>query len=375
MISRRRHICGTLAFGALLLACSGSAAAHAQQSMGKSLVVYSPPAVSAFLEALAEPFAEHTRRKFGAPVHVDIVTMSAPVAWATLETEWPTPSGDVYIFYETNVREGIRKGYFRQIRPAFTDREWGRFDSEAMRAIDTGGYAAPLLLTSLVLAVQESLAENAVTGWADLSGETLRKRFTLESALSVGAGYNVVAAAALVEGSDWRDWFRNGRFDEAAARPALERVRQWADNALTMTRGSGTIRPLLARQEALASTWWWANTVQEIRNGMKLRVVYPEEGTITAFQAGPVVTSVTKNPAGAMEWVKFVHSDVAGAIANRINYLGRIPLSGEEWTPEWKSYMAKAKRVPIDEFRALVFDPAYNMAFIDAYSRIVLEGR
>ncbi|MDX3975523.1 extracellular solute-binding protein [Shinella sp.] len=374
MISRLRHLCVILTAGTFLI-CLAFTQGHAEQPIGETLVVYSAPAVSALFEALVQPFAEHTRREFGTAVHVDIVTLPAPVAWAALETEWPAPSGDVYIFYEPNIREGIRKGYLQPIRPHFTDREWGRFDPEAVRAIDTGGYAAPLLLTSLILAVQDSLPENAVTRWADLSGKTLRKRFTIESALLVGAGYNVVAAAALVEGSDWRDWFRNGAFDEDAARPALERVRDWADNALTMTRGSGAIRPLLARREALASTWWWANTVQEIRNGMKLRIVYPEEGTITAFQAGPVVTSVTKNPAGATEWVKFVHSDFAAVIANRMNYLGRIPFTDEEPTPEWKDYLAKAKRVPIDEFRALVFDPAYNTAFINAYSRIVLEGQ
>ena len=152
-------------------------------------------------------------------------------------------------------------------------------------------------------------------------------------------------------------------------------MKRWADNALTLTQGSGTIRPLLARGEALAATWWWANTVQEIKNGLPLRIVYPREGTITAVQPGPVVTSVTDNPLAAIEWVKFVHSDVAAAIGDRLNYLGRIPLAGEEPTAEWKEFADRAKPVPIDEFRALVLDVAYNRAFIDAYSRIVIEGR
>jgi len=373
MASRLGRLCGLLVAGALS-AWLAAAPAAARAVVGDSLVVYSAPAISALFDALVEPFAEHMREKFGIPVRVDVVTTSVPVAWTALETAWPKPAGDVYILYEQNIREGIRKGYFQPVRPYFSDAEWARFDPEALRMMDTHGYAAPMIMTAIVLAVQDSLPEDAVTGWADLSGERLKGRFTIESALSVGAGYNVVAAAALTEGADWRDWFKEGRFDEAAARPTLERVRGWADNALTMTRGSGTIRPLLARGEALAATWWWANAVQEIRNGAPLRVVYPKEGTVMAVQAGPVVSAATTNPLAAMEWVRFVHSDFAGRTADRLNYLGRIPFVDEEPTPEWKEFMSKAKKVPIDEFRATVFDPAYNRAFIDAYSRIVIEG-
>lgn len=350
-------------------------AARAAEHVGRELVVYTVPAISGLFEALIAPFAEHTRRKWGTDVRVTLVTTSVPTAWATFKTEWPRPSGDVYMLYGENIREGISKGYLQALRPHYSDSEWARFDADALRAMSTDGYAAPFIITPTVIAVQASLPEEAVTGWADLGNSELKGRVTFESAISVGAGYNLVAAAALVLGADWHEWFRAEGFDEEAARPTLELVKHWADNSLTLTQGSGTIRPLLARGEALAATWWWANVVQEIKNGLPLRIVYPSEGTITAVQAGPVVSAAARNPVAAIEWVKFVHSDAAADIANGLNYLGRIPLAGEEPTAEWKAFASMAKPVPIDEFRSLVLDAAYNRAFVNAYSRIVIEGR
>lgn len=355
----------------LSLALSPAAA----REIGPRLTVYTAPAVAALFDALVAPFAELTNRKYGVPVQVQVVTTSVPAAWTALKTEWPNPRGDVYMLYGENIREGIGKGYFEPLRPHYDDAEWRRFDAGALEAMATQGYAAPFIMTAIVLAVQGSVPEDAVTAWADLEGETLRRRFTFESALSVGSGYNVAAAAALAEGADWHAWFKADGFDEKAARPTLERMRRWADNALTLTQGSGTIRPLLARGDALAATWWWANAVQEIRNGMDLRIVYPREGTVTAVQAGPVVMSVAKNPVAAIEWVKFVHSDRAAEIANGLNYLGRIPLAGEKPAAEWEAFVASARQVPIDDFRAAAFDPHYRKAFMDAYRRIVIEGR
>jgi len=359
----------------LATALASTPAAASTAAVGRELVVYTAPAVSALFEALVTPFAEHTRRKWGTAVNVTVVTASVPTTWATFKSEWPEPSGDVYTLYGENIREGIAKGWLQPLRPHYSEAEWARFDPDALRAMDTAGYAAPFIITPTVIVVQASLPEDAVTGWADLGNEDLKGRVIFESAISVGAGYNLVAAAALVQGADWREWFRPDGFDTDAARPTLELMKRWADNALTLTQGSGTIRPLLARGEALAATWWWANAVQEIKNGLPLRIVYPREGTVTAVQAGPVVTSTTDNPLAAIEWVKFVHSDLAGAVANRLNYLGRIPLAGEEPTAEWKEFRARAKQVPIDEFRNAALDGAYNRDFIDAYSRIVIEGR
>jgi len=358
----------------VLLSASGMAdCAMAREKIGGELVVYSAPGVSALFEALVEPFAQYTKDKFGVAVKVDIVTRSVPVAWATLQTEWPNPSGDVYLLYSRHIDEGIRRGYLQPLRSHYSDAEWARFDPEAVRSLDAHGYAAPLIMTAIVLAVQDSLPEDTVTGWGDLSGDALKGRLTFDSAMSVGAGYSAVAAAALVQGSDWHDWFKGGKFDEAAARPTLELMRRWVGNALTLTQGSGTVRPLLARGETLVSAWWWANTMQEIRNGLPLRIVYPKEGTLTEVQSGPVVTSVTKNPVAAIEWVKFVHSDFAAQVSRKLNYLARIPLVGEDPPPAWKDFLVKAKQVPIDGFRAAVLDPAYNEAFIDAYRRIVLQ--
>ncbi len=370
---RARWLAGL--FVAVLSASLMADGATAQEKIGGGLVVYSAPGVSALFEALVEPFAQYTRDKFGVAVKVNIVTRSVPVAWATLQTEWPNPSGDVYLLYAEHMGAAIRRGYLQPLRPRYSDAEWARFDPEAMRALDADGYAAPLIMTAIVLAAQASLPEGAVTGWGDLSGDVLKGRFTFDSAMSVGAGYSAVAAAALVQGSDWRDWFKDGKFDEEAARPTLELMRRWAGNALTMTQGSGTIRPLLARGEALASEWWWANTVQEIRDGLPLRVVSPKEGTVTAIQPGPVVTSATKNPVAAIEWVKFVHSDFSAQVSRKLGYLARIPLVGEDPPPEWKEFVARAKQVPIDGFRATVLDPAYNEAFIDAYRRIVIQDQ
>jgi len=373
-LKRRLRIFNALRLAALAWACASASGASAAEKIGKELIVYSAPAVSALLEALAEPFARFTEEKYGTAVEVTIVTGSVPAIWTAFKTEWPNPTGDVYTIYGENIREGIAKGYLQPLRPHYSDAEWGRFDADAMLAMDADGYAAPWLMTAIVLAVQKSLPQEAIAGWADLTRTEFKGRFTFESALSVGAGYNVVAAAAVARGDDWRAWFTDDGFDEAAARPTLELMGRWADNSLTLTQGSGTIRPLLARGEALVSSWWWANTVQEIKNGLDLRVVYPSEGTVTAVQAGPVISAAARNPIAAIEWVKFVHSDTAAAVGNRMNYLGRIPLVGEVRTPEWTELL-KAKRVPVDDFRRSALDPAYNKAFIDAYSRIVIEGR
>lgn len=214
-----------------------------------------------------------------------------------------------------------------------------------------------------------------MTSLADLSKEELAGRITFDSALSVGSGYNAILSAALILGQDWHDWFADGKFNEEAARPAFELVGSWAKNALTLTQGSGSIRPLLQRGEALASAWWWHNTVEEIDSGTPIRVVAPKEGVVAVTQSGPVISAKTKNPIAAIEWARFVHSEAGNRAAQEVGYRNKLPRKGEEASPEWQEFAKNAKLVYSDSFRDAMLDPAHSQQVLDLYTKIVIEGQ
>ena len=191
----------------------------------------------------------------------------------------------------------------------------------------------------------------------------------------MGSGYNAIFSAAIIRGDDWHTWFKDGKFDAEAARPAFEMVKGWADNALSLTQGSGSIRPLLQRGEALVSAWWWHNTVEEIDSGTPIRVVAPSEGVVAVLQSGPVISSRTKNPIAAVEWVRFVHSEAGNVAAQEVGYRNKLPRAGESATPEWTAFVNGAKLIYSDEFRDTALSPAYNQQVLDLYTQIVIERR
>ncbi|GLQ53318.1 hypothetical protein GCM10010862_05760 [Devosia nitrariae] len=369
--------CRILGVAALALSLASPAVAQdASIEVGPELIVYTGTGLPTDLaDALVQPFAEYMDEKYGVPVNVRTVPGAIPQSWLTLQTEWPNPTGDVYLLYNQNVQEGIEQGYWLNLEEQYTPEEWATFDTDALAAMNLDGYAAPMEVAAWVLAVQDSLDDGVVTSLADLSKPELAGRITFDSALSVASGYNAIAAAVTIRGDDWRTWFVDGVFNEEAARPAFELVSSWADNALTLTQGSGSIVPLLRRGEALASAWWWHNVILEQAEGTPIHVVEPTEGVMAVVQAGPVVSSASENPVAAIEWVKFFHSTVATETAKSLNYHSRMPRSGEVASQEWTEFAAGANFVFIDEFRAAMLDPAYNADVLDLYNRIVIQGQ
>jgi len=364
-----------LTTAALALGLAAPAIAQdAPVEVGPELVVYTGTGLPTDLaDALVQPFADYMNEKYGVPVNVRTVPGAIPQSWLTFQTEWPT--GDVYLMYNQNVKEGIDLGYWIKLQDQYTPEEWATFDPDALAAMDLDGYAVPMDISAWVLAVQNSLEGVEVTSVADLAKPELAGRITFDSALSVGSGYNAIAAAAAIRGDDWHAWFADGQFNEEAARPAFEMVASWAQNALTLTQGSGSISPLLRRGEALVSAWWWHNVMSEIAAGTPIHAVEPSEGMISVVQASPVISSASRNPVAAVEWVKFYQSPAATEAAKSINYYNRVPRTNEEPSPEWAEFAADAKFLYIDEFRATMLDPAYNTAVLDLYNRVVIQGQ
>lgn len=361
---------------AVTLSLVGGLQAQESGTPGDELIVYTGTGIPTdWNDALVEPFGDYMEEKYGVRVQVRTVPMQVPTEWATLQTEWPNPTGDVYWLYNQQIREGIDKGYWLPLEDKFTPEEWASFDQDAMKSLNTQGYSAPMEVSAWVLAVQNSLEPGTVTSLADLSKPELAGRITFDSALSVGSGYNAIMSAALILGLDWRDWFANDQFNAEAARPAFELVASWADNALTLTQGSGSIRPLLQRGEALVSAWWWHNTIEEVQSGTDISIVEPTEGVVAVLQSGPVISSATDNPIAAIEWAKFVHSEAGTKAAVEVGYRNRLPRAGEEASPEWQEFSTTAKLIYADEFRDTMLDPAYNQQVLDLYTQVVIQGQ
>ena len=359
------------------LLLSGAAIAQDSGKPGPELVVYTGTGMPTdFADAMVEPFGDYMEEKYGVRVNVTTAPGQIPTVWATLQTEWPNPTGDVYWLYNQMIRESIDDGWWLRIQDEFDPAEWERFDAAALETLNLDGHAAPMEISAWVLAVQNDLPEGVtIESLADFAKPELRGRITFDSALSVGSGYNAIHSAALIRGDDWTTWFKDGTFDAEAARPAFELVASWADNALSLTQGSGSIRPLLQRGEALASAWWWHNTVEEVESGTTVHVVAPSEGVVALLQAGPVISSQTQNPVAAIEWVKFVHSDAGNIAAQQVGYRNKLPRAGEAATPEWEEFVATANVVYSDEFRDMVLSPAYNQQVLELYTQVVIEGR
>ncbi|HTU55882.1 MAG TPA: extracellular solute-binding protein [Acetobacteraceae bacterium] len=324
-------------------------------------------------DRLVEPFAQYMKRKYGVPVRVQNVVGQAPNSWVAFQTEWPHPSGDVYLLYNEYVQQGIPKGYWLPLRDAYTAAEWATFDPGALASMATDGYTAPFSISAYLLVVQNSLGDR-VDSWSALGDPKYRNRVTFDSALAVGSGYDAIAAAALVLGADWTKWFANGRFDAEAARPTFEEVARWAKNALTLTEGSGSISPLLRRREALISAWWWQNGLEEEQAGTPVHVVFPKEGVPAAVDTGPVVSSKTRNPVAAFEWVKFFHSATAYKLADALHEYNLIPRRGEPATPQWSEFTKRARIVWINQFREWTLGPRYNRQVLALYNQVVIEG-
>jgi spermidine/putrescine-binding protein len=365
---------GSLATFGLSFMADRSEAAMPSAKVLPHLVAYTGTGLQTDLaDKLVQPFAQYMQQKYGVPVQVQTVVGQSPAAWVAFQTQWPNPSGDVYMFYNEYVQQGIPKGYWLRLQDAFTPAEWATFDQSTVATLATDGYTAPMSVSPYVLVVQNSV-KDPVTSWAVLGDPKYKNRITFDSALSVGSGYNTVAAAALVLGDDWTKWFVNGKFDAKAARPTFEEVAGWAKNALTLTQGSGSISPLLRRGEALISAWWWQNGLQEEVAGTPVHVVYPKEGVLAAVDSGPVVSSKTKNPVAALEWAKFFHTASAAKLAEQLHEFNMMPAAGVPRTPQWSDFEKNAHIVWINQFREWTLGAQYNRQVLALYNEVVIEG-
>jgi len=385
-IMERRTVFQLLGLSALALGgCSAQTANKPSSSstptVGPGITFYSGTGPANDLtDALAAPFAAYMKAKYGVAVKVNNVVGAVPNSWAALQTEWPNPSGDVYVLYNNQVAQGIKDGWWVNQRggtAGYTDAEWAKFDPGYVKNLDAvvgaDGYVVPQEISAYVLAVQDSVTN--VTSWKDLGDARFKNRVTLDSALAVGSGYNPLAAASLVLGSDWTQWFQGDKFQADVARPTFELVGTWAKNALTLTQGSGSITPLLQRKEALVSAWWWHTTTQEKLKGTPIHVVYPTEGVPAIVSAGPVVSAKSKNPIAAMEWAKFFLSETAAQEAIKINELNRIPRTGDPVSPAFAEFQKNAKIVWIDQLNSDLLDPKYNKDVLALYNQVVIQGQ
>ncbi|KHJ56070.1 hypothetical protein LA66_05530 [Aureimonas altamirensis] len=362
----------------LLLLCAGAMPAWGQEAelppIGDQLVVYSGSgAPDAMASELVEPFRAYIKEKYDVDIDVRLVSGPPQNAWIALRNEWPNLTGDVYKLYPENVRTAAEAGYLLPLKQYYTDEEWGHFDQEAWQTMGTGDYSWPIELSASVMVVQNSVP-GEVTSWNDLGNPDYHRRVTFDSAVSVAAGLNLVLMGAIIEGVDWRSWFKESGFDREAARPAFERVKIWADNALTLTSGGPNSRPLLARGEALIATQWWHNGVAEIEEGLPVRIVYPVEGVPSSVQSGPVIAKSTKNITGAVEWIKFISSVEAGKVGDELGYVARIRRDDEPPSEAWDEFRRNAKVIPADEFRSLAQDERYARDFLALYNQVVVQG-
>jgi ABC-type Fe3+ transport system substrate-binding protein len=365
---------GSLALSGLTSRINCAHAATPSAKVLPHLVAYTGTGLQTDLaDRLVEPFSKYMQQKYGVPVHVQTVVGQSPAAWVAFQTEWPNPSGDVYMFYNEYVQQGIPKGYWLRLQDAFPPNEWVTFDASAVQTLATDGYTAPMSISPYLLVVQNALTD-PIDSWAVLGDPKYKNRVTFDSALSVGSGYNAIAAAALVRGDDWTKWFVNGKFDVNAARPTFQEVARWARNALTLTQGSGSISPLLRRGESLISAWWWQNGLQEQLAGTPVHLVYPKEGVLAAVDSGPVVSSKTKNPVAALEWAMFFHSDTAASIAAQLHEFNLMPRKGAPATPQWTDFEKNAHIVWINQFREWTLGAQYNRKVLALYNEVVIQG-
>ena len=374
--TRRGALGAAASLGSLALApWAGKAlAAMPAGKPGPDLVAYVGTGLQTDLaDKLVGPFADFMNKKYGVPVRVQTVPGQSPAAWAAFKTQWPNPNGDVYQLYNQYIQEGAKQGYFLRLRDYYAPEEWARFDPDAVATMDVDGYSAPLSLSASVLVVQNAVTD-PITSWRVLGDPKYSRRITFDSALSVGSGYNMIAAGALAVGNDWKGWFKDGTFDREAAMPAFKEVARWAGNALTLTQGSGSITPLLRRGEALISAWWWQQGVREQEIGTPVHVVYPKEGLPASVETGPVVSAHAKNPIAAIEWAKFFHSDTADELAVSLHEYDRVPRRGAPVSDAWKAFTKQSRIVWINDFRSKVLGSQFNEQVLDLYNEVVIQG-
>lgn len=357
---------------------SGVFAAKKTGDMEDTLVVTATTGVDlTWAEAVAPRFEQYIKEKYGKQIKVITSGTQIPALWAKFKTEWPNPSSDVYTFYTDMVVEGISKGYWEKLSDYLSSQDIKGLGKA--RVMKYQGYGIPYDSMYWGPVVRKDLVPFKITSWNDLGDPRLKNRMTFDSAIKVGSGYIAVQAAGLVLKKDWKKWVNSdGTLNKKAITPALRLVRKWYQNALTLTEGSGTIRPLLERGESVASCWWSYQTFTEKQNGIDVEFTFPKEGAIAANgTAAFMVPNKAQHKNLAIEWIKYIYSKDGYQIAYDSKIYGQLIPRNDVEAPEIEKTLQPPKGLKIYEstdFRTWASGDKVKTDFLNLYTQIVVQG-
>lgn len=328
-------------------------------------------------EAVAPRFEQYIKEKYGKQVKVITSGTQVPALWAKLQTEWPNPSSDVYTLYTDMVLQGIAKGYWVKLSdylPSVDIKGLGK-----ARVMKNKGYGIPYDTMYWGPVVRKDLVPFKLTSWNDLADPRLKNRMTFDSAIKVGSGYNAVFAAGLALRQNWKKWVNSdGTLNKKAITPALHLVRKWYENALTLTEGSGTIRPLLQRGESVASCWWSYQTFTEKQNGLDVEFAFLKEGAVSATgTAAFMVPTTAKHKNLAIEWIKYMYSKEGYQAAYDAKIYGQLIPRNDMDAPEIEKTLQPPKGLKVYEsgdFRNWASTDKVKSDFLNLYTQIVVQG-
>lgn len=329
-------------------------------------------------EAAIPDFKAYIKQKYNKDVEVILDPGAMAVRWTKFTTEWPNPSADVHVVYPNLLFEGIEKGYWAKIDDFLSAEERSGLNKVAYEKYQ--GYGVPYDRIYYGPVIRNDLIPFDFTSWNDMSDSRLTDRMTFDSALKVGSGYLAVQAAAISIGANWEDWRKSdGTLDTEAIKPTLRQLRKWYENSLTLTEGSGTIRPLLTRGESLVSLWWSNQAIVESGKGVNVSFNFPKEGTISWGDTNWVVADKAKNRNLGIEWVKFITSKKGYEIAyNKAKLIGYLIPRTDVTPPVEEQNFLPGDDVVVhsgNDFRLFIESEIVQADFMDVYTRIVIEGR
>ncbi len=358
--------------------CSGAFAVSKTGALEDTVVVTATTGADlTWAEAVAPRFEKYIKDKFGKQVKVIATGTQVPALWAKFTTEWPNPSSDVYTFYTDMVVDGIQKGYWENLAKYLTAK-----DVKALghaRVMKYKGFGIPYDSMYWGPVVRKDMAPFKITSWNDLADPRLKNRMTFDSAIKVASGYNAVLAAGVVLKKDWKKWQKkDGSLDKEAITPALRLVRKWYQNALTLTEGSGTIRPLLERGESVVSCWWSYQTLAEKENNINVEFVFPKEGAIAANGTACImVPTKARHKNLAIEWIKYLYSKEGYQAAYDAKLYGELAPRADMELPEIEKTLQPPKGLKVYEstdFRTWASGDKVKSDFFDLYTKIVIQG-
>jgi spermidine/putrescine-binding protein len=333
----------------------------------------------AWAESVQEEFKAYIKAKYGKDIKVILNPGSTTAYWAKFTTEWPNPTFDVMLTYPNWLLEGIDKGYWEKVVDYLSPETKNGLNQSLLSKYS--GYGVPYDLHYYGPVVRKDLIPFEFTSNTDILNSRLYERFIFDSAVKVGSGWLAVLAAAVVASEDWRTW-RNpdGTFNAKNAEPSFRLLRKWYENALTLSEGSGTIRPLLERGEIFLSFWWSSQAILEQQNGYSgIDYIFVKEGTISWGETNLVVPTHAPHRNLGIEWINYIMSkqgyEVAYAKGKVVGYLlprtDLVPPGVEQkYQPPVGSVVHSG-----NDFRLFIESEKVIRDATDLYTRVVIEGR